>query len=198
MYQIRLHGRSDQDVLPAAELITAAAIYDGHRAQMCADFDPKRTGAPVEASCRIDDVPVYAREPVDCPDAILVWDATLLEEPSVLRGLRPGGLVVVNAPAPVDDQPGAHTVTVPATEISMAHAKKALPDAPMLGTFAVTSHVISLASVHKAITARFSGERRDADLAGADCAYERLRSTGPIPLDALETMEAAMEAHRAS
>jgi pyruvate ferredoxin oxidoreductase gamma subunit len=192
MYQIRVHGHDRASVTAIAELIASAAIHDGRHAVAVPGPDPGRTGAPVEAGCRIDDAPIRARDVVDAPDAILVLDSALLTRPETLRGLPPGGLTLVNAPGPVNDPAGVRLVTVPASEIAAAHSGGGLSDAPMLGAFAAASQAVSLIAVRKAITARSR-----AELAAAECGYERLQSTGPFTLNATEAIAAAMEAHHA-
>ena len=98
MYQIRLHGRGGQGVVTAAELIAWAAIADGRYALAFPSFGSERTGAPVEAYCRIDDKPIRSREPVTEPDLVVMLDPTLLrrrraaallDRSRLLQGLRP-------------------------------------------------------------------------------------------------------------
>lgn len=98
MYQIRLHGRGGQGVVTAAELIAWAAIADGRYALAFPSFGSERTGAPVEAYCRIDAQPIRAREPVAEPDLVVVLDPTLLRQSFVFDGLRPGGCALINSP----------------------------------------------------------------------------------------------------
>lgn len=98
MYQIRLHGRGGQGVVTAAELIAWAAIADGRHALAFPSFGSERTGAPVEAYCRIGDEPIRAREPVTEPDLVVVLDPTLLRQRFVFDGLKPGGTALINSP----------------------------------------------------------------------------------------------------
>lgn len=97
MYQIRLHGRGGQGVVTAAELIAWAAIADGRYALAFPSFGSERTGAPVEAYCRIDESPIRAREPVTEPDLVVVLDPTLLRQRFVFDGIKPGGIALINS-----------------------------------------------------------------------------------------------------
>jgi pyruvate ferredoxin oxidoreductase gamma subunit len=172
MYQIRVHGRGGQGVVTAAELIAWAAIYDGRYAQAFPSFGSERTGAPVEAYCRIDDRPIRTREPVDSPDAVLVLDPTLLGRPRIFHGLRPGGLALVNSPtAPKSAPDGVRVCFVVATQLSLSHTGRALPNVPMLGAFAAASDAVSLGSVRAAVSARFPGPLAQANCLGAAEAY---------------------------
>lgn len=110
MYQIRLHGRGGQGVVTAAELIAWAAIADGRYALAFPSFGSERTGAPVEAYCRIDEQPIRSREPVTEPDLVIVLDATLLRQRFVFDGLKPGGTALINTTAP-DDAAAATVLT---------------------------------------------------------------------------------------
>lgn len=185
MYQIRVHGRGGQGVVTAAELIAWAAIYDGHHALAFPSFGSERTGAPVEAYCRIDDAPIRSREPVDAPDAVLVLDATLLNRPGTFKGLRPGGLALVNGAAPLDAAGSPRLRTIPATRISLARTGRALPNVPMLGAFAAASGIVSLEAVHTAIELRFPGPMARLNRDSADEAY-LLATAATSELEAVE------------
>ena len=74
-----------------------AAFAGGRFAQAFPSFGSERTGAPVMAFCRIDDVRIRTREPIVEPDALIVQDATLVHQVDLFSGLRPGGYVLVNS-----------------------------------------------------------------------------------------------------
>ena len=175
MYQVRLHGRGGQGVVTAAELIASAAIADGKYAQAFPSFGSERTGAPVAAYCRIDDKPIRSREPVADPDAVLVLDATLLPLGFVFDGIKPGGIVLVNAAEVAKSRgltlSGARVCTLPATEIARERVGRPLPNAAMVGALAATG-ILSLASVRAAIAARFHGPVAETNCQAAADAYE--------------------------
>ncbi|HET9172702.1 MAG TPA: 2-oxoacid:acceptor oxidoreductase family protein [Actinospica sp.] len=199
MYQIRLHGRGGQGVVTAAELIAAAAIHDGRYALAFPSFGSERTGAPVEAYCRIDDAPIRGREPVDAPDAVLVLDATLLARPGIFRGLRPHGLALVNSAKDLDIAEVPQLRTVPATRIALARTGRALPNVPMLGAFAAASGTISREAMHTAIELRFPGALARANRDGADEAYVRMTAAEnedeAVEFDVPAALAAEREAH---
>ena len=64
MIQVRFHGRGGQGVVTSAELLSVAAFLDGRAAQAFPSFGSERTGAPIQAFCRIADSPIRAHEPV--------------------------------------------------------------------------------------------------------------------------------------
>ncbi|MGB9663098.1 MAG: 2-oxoacid:acceptor oxidoreductase family protein [Moorellaceae bacterium] len=100
MLQIRWHGRGGQGVVTAARILgRAAAIYEGRYAQSFPAFGTERRGAPVMAFTRLADHPIRDRSQIYEPDCVVVLDGTLWGSAEVLRGLRPGGAVLVNASA---------------------------------------------------------------------------------------------------
>jgi pyruvate ferredoxin oxidoreductase gamma subunit len=201
MYQIRVHGRGGQGVVTAAELIAWAAIHDGHYALAFPSFGSERTGAPVEAYCRIDDKPIRSREPVDAPDAVLVLDATLLHRPGTFKGLRPGGLALVNSTAELTVPEVPQLRAVPATRIALTRTGRALPNAPMLGAFAAASGKVGLEAVHTAVDLRFPGPLARVNRDGADEAYVILTAAEPeteaVEFDVPAALAAARETQHA-
>lgn len=179
MYQIRVHGRGGREVATAAELIAWAAIYDGSFALAFPNLGSERAEAPVEAYCRIDDEPIRDHELVEAPDAVLVLDATLLFRPDTFRGLRPGGLALVNSAAGVRIPEVPQLRTVPATRIALTRTERALTNVAMLGAFAAASHVISIEAVHTSIELLYPEALARVNRDGADEAYVCLSPVRP-------------------
>jgi pyruvate ferredoxin oxidoreductase gamma subunit len=96
-FRIRIHGREGQGATTAARLLAAAAVRDGLTAQALPCFGRERTGAPVEAHCRIGGGRTPSSHPHVEADALLVLDAALAHLSHVLRDLSPEGYVLVNA-----------------------------------------------------------------------------------------------------
>ncbi|MDR7564006.1 MAG: 2-oxoacid:acceptor oxidoreductase family protein, partial [Armatimonadota bacterium] len=117
---VRWHGRGGFGVKTAALLLAEAVIEAGGYAQASPEFGPERRGAPVQAYTRIAPYPIRRRGAVEQPDAVVVLDHRLLVVPEVLRGIRPGTWVVVNAPRPVRavGVPLEQVVTVDASGIA--------------------------------------------------------------------------------
>jgi pyruvate ferredoxin oxidoreductase gamma subunit len=179
VFQVRIHGRGGQGVVTAAELLSVAAFLEGREAQAFPTFGSERTGAPVVAFCRIDDVPIRVREPITEPDAVIVQDPTLLHQVDLFAGLGDEGYLLVNTARPLDELgigeyvqrfAAGRCVTVPATEIAREHLGRPLPNAALLGAFAALAGEVSLASVAAAIRERFPGETGDRNVAAAEAA----------------------------
>lgn len=183
MFQVRIHGRGGQGVVTAAELLAQAAFFEGHHAQAFPSFGSERTGAPVVAFARIAETPIRVREPVMVPDGIIVQDETLLGAIDVFNGLSPNGYVVLNTTHTFAEL-GLHdslsseirVVTVPATQLAMEHLGRPVPNAVLLGAFAALTGVVSLESVVRAISERFSNKLATGNSAAATAAFEIVQS----------------------
>ena len=182
MFQIRIHGRGGQGVVTGAEMLSIAAFLGGRKAQAFPSFGSERTGAPVVAFCRLDDKEIRLREPIMQPDALIVQDPTLLHQVDVLSGLkRPDGYILINTHKTFEElglgefvkgmQPD-RLVSVPATELSLKHVGRPVPNVPLLGAFAAASGMISLASVVAAIKEKFGGKVAEGNIAAATEAYD--------------------------
>lgn len=175
MFQTRIHGRGGQGVVTAAELLSVAAFLEGRYAQAFPTFGSERTGAPVVAFCRIDDHEIRVREPVAEPDALIIQDATLLRGADILRGLKPGGTVLINSTRDVPEL-GVPAYTVPATELAMRHLGRPVPNIALLGAFCAVTDVVSLASVQAAIRAAFPEGVAEGNVAAAVAAHDQLKA----------------------
>ena len=183
MYQVRLHGRGGQGVVTAAELIAGAAIAQGRYALAVPSFGSERTGAPVAAYCRIDDEPIRSREPIGDPDAVVVLDATLLNQPSVFEGLRPESTVLVNSPTPmpatVTERCPAVIRTVPATDFARRRTGRPVPNAAMVGAFAAATGAVTLDAVCGALLERFPERIAESNQQAAADAFHFLLCDAP-------------------
>lgn len=184
MFQVRIHGRGGQGVVTATEMLSVAAFDEGRHAQAFPSFGSERTGAPVVAFCRIDDKEIRLREPIMTPDALIIQDPTLLHQVDCFAGLKADGYILINTSKTFEqlglaDFVASHRAerlcTVPATEISLRHVGRPVPNVPLLGGFAAVSGVLKLESVIKAIEDRFSGKVASGNIAAAKEAYEIVR-----------------------
>lgn len=185
MFQVRIHGRGGQGVVTAAEMLSVAAFSEGRYSQAFPSFGSERTGAPVVAFCRIDDKEIRLREPIMQPDALIIQDPTLLHQVDVLAGLkRAEGYILINTHKTfaelglgefVKDMRCDRLVSLPATELSLKHVGRAVPNVPLLGGFAAVSGLISLASVVSAIKDKFTGKVAEGNIAAATEAYNSVK-----------------------
>lgn len=103
MLEIRFHGRGGQGTVVASILMANAFFRAGYRVQSFPLFGVERRGAPVEAYLRLDEKEIWIRTNVYTPDHIVVMDQSLLTAVDVTKGLKKGGLILINASEPPPD-----------------------------------------------------------------------------------------------
>jgi pyruvate ferredoxin oxidoreductase gamma subunit len=172
--EIRLHGRGGQGVVTAAELIAQAAFADGKFALAFPAFGSERMGAPVQSFVRISDSAIRARNQIYEPDYLIVQDATLIGAIDVTRGLKPGGLVIVDTektPAELGLKVNGTVLTIPATKIALEIIGRAVQNTTLLGYFAGVTGLITFEGVKHAIEERFPGMIGRKNVAAAEKAF---------------------------
>lgn len=185
MFQVRIHGRGGQGVVTAAEMLSIAAFEEGRHAQAFPSFGSERTGAPVVAFCRIADKEIRLREPIMEPDALIIQDPTLLHQVDVFAGLKKDGYILINTNKSFEelglgdfirDWHPERLCTVSATDLSIKHVGRPVPNVPLLGGFAAVSSIIKLESVAMAIRQKFAGKVADGNIAAATEAFNIVRA----------------------
>jgi pyruvate ferredoxin oxidoreductase gamma subunit len=172
--EIRIHGRGGQGSVTAAEVLAKAAFKDGLVSQAFPAFGSERMGAPVRAFCRLSDKAIRTRSEIHTPDYCIVQDSTLLDTVNVFEGIKPGGMVVLNSEKPetVHVPEGAVLKAVPGTRIAMEVIGRPIPNMVMLGAFAGTTGLVTLASLKAAIKERFGGKVGDLNAEAVEKAYK--------------------------
>lgn len=93
--EIRLHGRGGQGVVFAATVLAEAAHRDGKHVQAFGLFGAERRGAPVTAFVRTGDSADMPRCRIQKPRVVVSFAANLPRD-TVLKGLGPGGILLLN------------------------------------------------------------------------------------------------------
>lgn len=163
MIEIRIHGRGGQGAVTASEILAVAAFKDGKFSQAFPKFGPERSGAPVEAYCRIDDKYIDIRSQIYEPDYLIVLDDSLTKVIDVTKGLKNGGVIVANSEAPMDFK-GFKTFTTDATNVALEIIGKPIVNTTMLGAFVKATKLVTLKSVEEAINERFDKELADKNI----------------------------------
>ena len=164
MQEVRFHGRAGQGILTASRLFAQAAIMDQKYAQAFPDFGPERLGAPVSAFVRIDDEPIEIRSQVYTPNAVAVFEESLLETVPVTRGLTTKGFFVVNsgektigAVKKVGDGAQVSSYAVDASKIAVELIGTPTVSTIMLGALAGASGYVTMESLESVVKQRFHG-----------------------------------------
>jgi pyruvate ferredoxin oxidoreductase gamma subunit/2-oxoisovalerate ferredoxin oxidoreductase gamma subunit len=179
--EIRFHGRGGQGAVVASSILAAACFREGKYAQAFPAFGVERRGAPVEAFLRIDDKKILLRTNVYAPDHVVVLDSTLLEVADVGRGLKPGGLVLINTDKGPEAYPAfaAFTVcTVDAHRIALRHRLGSrthpIVNTAILGAFGRATGLLGIEAVCEAIRQEVPSHQEE-NAAAAREAWEAVR-----------------------
>ena len=175
MIEIRLHGRGGQGAVTANEILAEAAYLDGKFSQAIPMYGTERRGAPVTAFLRIDDVRVRERDLVHEPDIVVCLDPAIAQRPSVVEGIKPGGLFIANYPYPAEKLPlgGDFKVAViDATKIALDTLGRPITNTSILGAFSKITGLVKLESVEKAVMHRFPGRMGEMNVNAVRKSYE--------------------------
>lgn len=182
MIEVRFHGRGGQGAVIASKLLAEAAFREGKDVSAFPYFGVERRGAPVTAFTRMDDKPIRIKSQIYEPDHVVVMDPSLLKAVDVSKGLKPGGLVVVNTTrsheAVREDVKDGKLVLVDATEIAIKHRlgsrNAPIVNSAILGAFAAASGVVKIESVIDSILATAPAKRQENANAAKD-AYDAVK-----------------------
>jgi len=142
MIEIKLLGRGGQGAYLSAEMLAAAFVKEGKYATAFPMFGGERRGAPVNVFVRFDDKPIRLKSQIYYPDCCIITDPVLGKLPDALKGLKPGGVVIMNEPAPLQERPHPNAIlvaTVDATGIALAEVGRPITNTVMLGAFISSS-----------------------------------------------------------
>lgn len=168
--EIRIHGKGGQGAVTASEVLAIAAFKDGKYSQAFPRFGPERTGAPVEAYCRIDDKFINLRTFIYEPDYLIVLDDSLLKL-NITKGLKKGGTIIINTDrkSPIK---GFNVFTIDATKIALEVLGRPIVNTAILGAFVRVTGLISLKSLKEAILERFPGDVGKKNIIAIEKSYE--------------------------
>ncbi len=147
MQQIIIQGRGGQGAQTAGNLLAMAFFVQGRQVQCFASYGGARRGTPVSSYLRVDDKPVRLRCDIERADAILCFDASLLEG-RLLASAHAGTLIVVNSahdPAHFAQVlPGYRVIPVDGLGIARRHGLGRIVNSALLGGLACALQAPSL------------------------------------------------------
>ena len=139
MLQIIIQGRGGQGAQTAGNLLAAAFFAQGRQVQCFASYGGARRGTPVSSYLRVDEAPIRVRCDIERADAILCFDASLLEG-RLLATAHERSLIVVNSARSVDqfahDLPGRRVIPVDGLAIARRNGLGRVVNSALLGGFA--------------------------------------------------------------
>ena len=179
MIEIRWHARGGQGGFTGAKLLgLAASVFGNHYAQAFPSFGPERRGAPVLGFTRVDDRPITDHSQVYACDYVVVLDETLMETVDVTKGLKDGGIILINTKSSPDRFPfkgNPRVVTVDASAIALEELGAPIANTAMLGAFAAVNKLIGIESILKAVDKGMPGALRERNKKAIERTYGVVR-----------------------
>jgi pyruvate ferredoxin oxidoreductase gamma subunit len=155
LLQIIIQGRGGQGAQTAGNLLAMAFFAEGRQVQSFASYGGARRGTPVSSFIRVDDRPIRVRCDIEQADAVLCFDATLLES-RLLATARPDTLIVVNSSRTpeqfAEKLPGYRVMPVDGISIARRHGLGRIVNSALLGAFARAIEAPKLEVLARALT----------------------------------------------
>jgi len=170
MKEIRLHGRGGQGAALASQMLANAFVASGQHAASFPMFGFERRGAPVVSFCRFDDKPVREKTQVYAPDCLMVLDPGLQKLPTLFSGLKPGSLLILNAPKAPKERPNENlkcTAVLNASAIAIAEVGRDIANTCLMGAFAAATGWLTMENLEKSFQWYFSGKLLENNMRSA-------------------------------
>ncbi len=162
----------------AAEVLAGAFVIEGRHAAAFPMFGAERRGAPIMAFVRFDDQPILEKTQIYTPDCLIVTDPVMWTRPAIYAGLKPGGILVVNAPGPLAELPDPNVGligSIDATRIAMKEVGIPVTNTCMLGAFAWTTGWLKMESLLLRMRDYFQGESLEKNMKAIARGYEEVK-----------------------
>ena len=173
MLEIVIQGRGGQGAQTAGNLLAMAFFAEGREVQSFASYGGARRGTPVASFIRVDDRPVRLRCDIERADAILCFDASLLEG-RLLATARAETQIVVNSSRPREDfaqkLPGYGVIPVDGLAIARRHGLGRIVNSALLGALARALGAPTLAALTRVI-ADAAPKLHDENIAACEDGY---------------------------
>jgi len=174
--QIIIQGRGGQGAQTAGNLLAAAFFAQGMQVQSFASYGGARRGTPVSSYIRVAERPIRVRCDIEQADAILCFDASLLEA-RLLGAARPNTLIVVNSAR--DSRhfaaalSGYRVIPVDALALARRHGLGRIVNSVLLGAFARAIEAPPLEALARTIVAQAPRQPQE-NLAACEAGYRRV------------------------
>jgi len=175
LIEIRFHGRGGQGAVTGVRVLASAIHLGGRYSQAIPQYGTERRGAPVVAFCRVDDSRIRERDLVHEPDIIVVLDPQLSRSVDVARGLKEGGLALVNHPGSYRDtglSGNFKVATVDATKIALETLGRPITNTAILGAFAKATGIVEMRHLEEALREELPARIVESNITAMKKAYE--------------------------
>lgn len=176
MLQIIIQGRGGQGAQTAGNLLAMAFFAQGREVQCFASYGGARRGTPVSSTLRVDNRPIRLRCDIERADAILCFDASLLEG-RLLATAHAQTLILVNSAHGVEHfarvLPGHRVVPVDGLAIARRNGLGRIVNSALLGGFARALREPPLAVLVRTLVEQ-APKLHDENIAACEEGYHRV------------------------
>lgn len=159
----------------ASKVLATAFDREGKSAMAFPKFGFERRGAPVLAFNRFDSKLIREKTQIYHPHCVIVIDPHLMRTVNVFEGIKPSGILVLDAPESPDlklHESLSIIGSVDATRIGLEKIGKPITNTCMLGAFARTTGWVHLDSILDSMEEYFTGEILQKNIQCARKGYE--------------------------
>ncbi|WP_312812549.1 2-oxoacid:acceptor oxidoreductase family protein [Sedimentibacter sp.] len=172
MKEIRFHGRGGQGVIKSAQIIVQSVVESGAYAHFIPSFGVERKGSPVYGFFRQDNKDIKIKSQIYYPDAVIIYDESLMKLPATFAGLKPNSTVLINSNKSLNEldlpEEASYVYIVDATNIALEKIKTDIPNTVMLGSYARIIGDVDWDIIKKYIAEEFGQANVSAAQAGYD------------------------------
>ena len=173
MLQIIIQGRGGQGAQTAGNLLAMAFFAQGRQVQCFASYGGARRGTPVSSYLRVDDRPLRLRCDIERADAILCFDASLLEG-RLLATAHADTLIVVNSARSAAQiaaaLPGYRVIPIDGLAIARRQGLGRIVNSALLGAFARALEAPPLEIMERTLTEQ-APKLHDQNIAACEEGY---------------------------
>jgi 2-oxoacid:acceptor oxidoreductase gamma subunit (pyruvate/2-ketoisovalerate family)/2-oxoacid:acceptor oxidoreductase delta subunit (pyruvate/2-ketoisovalerate family) len=137
-------------------------------------------------------VRVRERELVHDPDIVMVLDPLLSTQQGMTRGMKPGGLLILNSALPPEEVKiggDIRIATVDATTIALETLRRPITNTAILGAFSKAVGWPKLESIEKAIMKQFPGRIGEMNVEAIRRSYKEVSDVVPATTKDVEEAE---------
>jgi 2-oxoacid:acceptor oxidoreductase gamma subunit (pyruvate/2-ketoisovalerate family) len=172
MREIRFHGKGGQGVVKSAQIIVQSVVDKGSYAHFIPSFGVERKGSPVHGFLRLDNKNIKLKSQVYKPEAVVVFDDTLIKLPATLSGLQAGSTLIINSGKSLEElklpAEADQVYVVDATTIALDTIKVDIPNTVMLGAYAKVIGDVDWPTLQQNIIKAFGQVNYEAAIKGYD------------------------------
>jgi len=177
MIEIKFLGRGGQGAVIGSEILGKAFFLEGKYPQCFSLFGGERRGAPVFSFLRVDEEPILLKCQIKHPNQIIIFDLSLIDEGSLVREMKPDGLILINTNKGMDSFKGLTRFKVGLIDAGLIARSVGLGTAfntAILGSYVRLTNLIRMETLIQAVR-EMVPNKIEENIRAAQEAYEQTR-----------------------